>query len=221
MLTVSRTPVNSEHGFQPAAQRGIILDPAQIAFEQAVIGGVEPHQRHEQADIRLDEARAEQEGTVFREAFFQYVEHREHIGESLLIGGLGGGEARAINPVVEAGIDLVVERVDFFAQGLRIEIDAFIRQGAEAGIEDAQDIGGFIVDDGFPLLVPQHRHGGAAGVMRVGLGIDFMQKSRAIERVAVGAGKIAETPQNPAIRPAPVARPDRGGQKKAGRRGRG
>ncbi|MNE51780.1 hypothetical protein D3C80_1464250 [compost metagenome] len=52
---------NVQYPHHIGLQRGIIGDAAKIAFEQAVIGGIEPHQRHEKPDIRFGQQIAEQE----------------------------------------------------------------------------------------------------------------------------------------------------------------
>src|SRR5690606_10763532 len=54
--------------------------------------------------------------------------------------------------------------------------------------------GGFVADDGLRLLVPQYRHGDAAGIGRVGAGVDLVQVIAAIKAVAGRAVLPEERP---------------------------
>ncbi len=88
-----------------------------------------------------------------------------------------------------------------------------------------------VVDDGAALLVPQNRHGRAAGETRVGADIDLMQVGRAVDRVPVRAGIIAETPalirhrrlddrhRDRAVEPLELAGDQRAGRPRADQRG--
>ncbi|MNE16229.1 hypothetical protein D3C80_1091690 [compost metagenome] len=89
---------------------------------------------------------------------------------------------------------MVVERINRVPQIFRIKIDAVIGQIAETGIQHAENVGGFVVDDGFRLLVPKNRNGGTAGIMRIGAGIGFVHISEAVQPVAIRTWIIAEFP---------------------------
>ena len=53
---------------------------------------------------------------MLRQDLFQFVERIENIAKGLLVGGLRGGKAGAINTVVDIRIDQVVELIDLAAQ---------------------------------------------------------------------------------------------------------
>src|SRR6185437_2038296 len=48
--------------------------------------------------------------------------------------------------------------------------------------------------DGCALLVPQHRHGDAAGVIGLGSLIDFIELRGAVDRIGDDAGAVGEGP---------------------------
>ena len=50
--------------------------------------------------------------TDYSEALLEFIEHCENLAECFLVGDLRGGEARAVNAIVQARIDAVVERLD-------------------------------------------------------------------------------------------------------------
>ena len=60
----------------------------------------------------------------------------------------------------------------------------------ERGIEHADDFRGFVVDDGVPLLVPEHGHAYPAAVMRIGQEIDSAERRLAIDAVDVAPGSM-------------------------------
>src|SRR5208283_3018107 len=107
------------------------------------------------------------------EAALERIEHGEHGLEGLLVGFPSGGEAGAIDAVVERRVYRLVERVDLGSQVRGVEVDPIVGERTEARIEDPEEIGRLVVDDGLPLLVPQRQHGGAAGEMRIGAGVDL------------------------------------------------
>ncbi len=55
-----------EHPTQIVRERGIVLQHAQVALEEAVIGGIETYQCHEETDVRLGEAIREEIGAASR-----------------------------------------------------------------------------------------------------------------------------------------------------------
>src|SRR5699024_4293876 len=135
---------NSKHILQIAAEMIVVRQAAEVALEQAVIGGVETDQRHEQPDIRLGDPVPRQKDAAVVQKLLQFVEHLENLVKSLLVGDLRGRETSAIDAIVEHRIDPIVKPVDLLTQFRRIKIDGWIREIAEAGIHHSQDIGGFI-----------------------------------------------------------------------------
>ena len=135
----------------------VIADAPQIALEVAVIDRVEANERGEQPPVGLGHARA---GDVAlpREPPLDIVERREHVAERLLVGGLRGGEAGAIDAVVDVRIDQLVDGVDLAPQLRRIMVGALVGERVERRVQHPDDLGGFVADDRLPCLVPKHRH---------------------------------------------------------------
>lgn len=111
-----------QHAAAEGAQIGIIRKPAQIAFEDAVIGDVEAHQRYKKPDIALGGMIGEEKRPAL-ELLLDPVEAGKDIGKGFLIGDLRGGETGAVDAVVEIRIDAIVESIDLGARLRRVKID--------------------------------------------------------------------------------------------------
>ena len=101
------------------------------------------------------------------------VEGLEQRPHRFLVRLLPGGEAGLVDAVVDALVNDRVNGVDLGAQRPRVEIHLGPAVGIEGGIEHADDLGRFVVDDAPGPLVPQHRHRGPAGVVGLGLEVDL------------------------------------------------
>ena len=101
---MSRKAGSGDQPLEIGAEVRIVGDPPQVALELAVIGGVEAGEGDEHADVGLGQPLAEEIGSGVEPAL-ERVQHGEHGPEGLLVGLLGRGEARAIDPVVERRID--------------------------------------------------------------------------------------------------------------------
>ena len=100
------------------------------------------------------------------------------------------GKAAFVDAIVHRFVDALIHMIDLIAQISRIEVGFVSGDFVESGIEDPNDFGAFIVDDGFLLLVPENRHGHLAGIVRLRLCVDLVQVFLPIERVSGRAGKI-------------------------------
>ena len=107
-----------------------------------MIGRIEADQGDKQANVGFHQLRAEQEGAAAFKAALQRVQHGKNLFKGFVIGFLRGGEAGAIDAVVEMRINLVVQRVDSFAQCSGIKVEPIVGETAEAGIEHPENIGG-------------------------------------------------------------------------------
>jgi hypothetical protein len=103
-----------------AGNVGIIRETTDVAFEGAVIGGVEANERHESADVGLGEIFAS-DVAVLRQMRFELVERREDAERRFLIGRLLLGEAGPIDAIVERVVDQRIPPVDRTAQYFRIK----------------------------------------------------------------------------------------------------
>ena len=122
------------------------------------------------------------------------IERCEQRAHRFFIGGLSGGEAGAIDAVINVRVDDVIDAVDVAAQFGRVVIGVHVREFLERGIQHSDDFGGFVVDDGAPLFVPQHGHRHATGIMRIGKKIDLGQSRFAVGGVECGARPRSEFP---------------------------
>ena len=96
-----------------------------VALEVAVVDGVEPGQRREQADVGLGD-RVADEVALVREPLRQPVEAGEQAVVGPLVGPLRPGEAAAVDAVVDVGVDDVVDLVDLVAAGLGIQVGSAV-----------------------------------------------------------------------------------------------
>src|SRR5262249_7179399 len=93
----------------------VIDQTPQIALEQAMVGGVEANQCHEQPDVGLGHALAKQKGSTLKTPL-EFVEHLEHVPTRFVVRLLRRGKTSAIDSVVEFAIDRLIERFDLAAQ---------------------------------------------------------------------------------------------------------
>ncbi len=138
-----------------------------------MIGGIEADQRHEEAQVGLGQM-VSGKVAARRQMRLQPVQRGEESGHGLVIGRLRLGKPGAVDAVVDAVVDRRVPPVDLAAQGRWSEIGPIAGDPFEARIENAQDIGRFIVDDPPLLPVPEDGHGDLAGVVRVGCGVELV-----------------------------------------------
>src|SRR5690606_27466943 len=102
-------------------------------------------------------------------------------------GPLGGGEAGPVAAVVDGVVHPLVDGVDALPQRGWVEGPVVAGDGGEGAVEHADDVGGFIADDGVPLPVPEHRHRGAAFVAGVRLQVQLVEVVKAVAWLAVAA----------------------------------
>ena len=118
---------------------------------------------------------------------FDAVEGLEELGHGGFVGGLRGGEAGAVDAVVDVGVRPFVGGFDFLAEVLGVEDDVAILLGeqvVELVVEHADDLGGFVGHDGLVLFVVEGRDGKAAVVVRVDGEVDVAEvREVGVERV--------------------------------------
>lgn len=175
-------------------QASVVDDPVQVRFEDPVIGDIEPDQCHEKTNVGFGQAIAQKIGPPVALPGFQLLKRVEYPGDRLVIGKLAGCKTGFVDVVVEAVIKPRVQLFDVFGQIIRIEIDISRRQTFESGVEHPYDVGAFVVDLHVLLCVPQYRNGCAAGINRVGTGVELVHVFSAKKRLFVCARIGAETP---------------------------
>ncbi|SSN10488.1 Uncharacterised protein [Klebsiella pneumoniae] len=99
---------------------------------------------------------------------------------------LAGGKAGFIHAVVDVVIDPAVQLINLFPQRWRVVIPGPGAKAIEGGIKHADDFCRLIADDGLLFFIPQHRHGHASGVVRVGVQIQLIKKVMLVEGIAGG-----------------------------------
>jgi len=178
---------------QPVREVRIVLDAAQVALEMPVIYRIEANGSGEQAPIGLGQVLAGQVALLAQSPLHP-VEFAKQLVEGFLVGVLGGGEPGAVHAVVDGRVDPRIERIDLAAQGLWVEIHGRAGEVVEGTVENADDLGGFIVDDALTIAIPQQRHGDAPGVAGIIAGVALMQIVEVVQRIAAGAGGLVERP---------------------------
>ena len=167
----------------------VLGEAALVALEVAVVHGVEAHQRREEAPVGLGDRVVADEVALAAEQLLELVECREQLGVRLLVRGLARREAGAVDAVVDGVVDALVDGVDGRPQRLGVVVVRVLcrrrrHDVGELAVEHANDLGRLVVDDGRGLLVPQHRHRHAPGVVGVGLDVQLVQAREAVHRVA-------------------------------------
>src|SRR5262249_344718 len=173
----------------------VVGDPPEIAFEMTVVDGVNPHERGEYAPVRFSQLPPGEE-TLPRQPFFDLVESLENPVSRFLVSRLAGGETRTINPVIDIGIDHVVDGIDLTAQLSRIIVRALNRECAQSRVEHADDFRRFVNEDRWARLVPQRRDRNRGGVVWIGKQIDFGKRRFAVHRIGRATASSAEFPSS-------------------------
>lgn len=186
-------PWQGQDAFDVRGQAWVVRELAAVGFEEAVVGGVEADQGDEGAEVGFGQAVADEVIVPFEPAL-QLVEHGEDAFDRLVVGRLRGGEAGLVDAVVEQVVQARVQRVDVGGEFGRVEAGRRRREVGEGGVEHAQDVGALVVHHHALGHVPEHGHGGAAGDVGVGAGVELMQPGGAEERVVVRRGVAAEAP---------------------------
>ena len=94
-------------------------------------------------------------------------------------------------------INPFIEGIDLFPELLRVQIQAITGYAIERGIQHTDNLGGFIIDDGGALPIPQHRHSNTCMSIRIGPLIDTVKVRLVKKMIAGAAGKIR--PEGPAV----------------------
>ena len=179
-----------------APEIGIVGEVAPVALEVVVVDRIEAHQGGEGPPVGLGDAPAGQVALP-AETRLQLVEGGEQPVVGLLVGLLAGGEAGLVDTVVDVLVDGLVDGVDVGAKvgGIVVRAaGAAGTRGRELAVEHADDLRGFVVDDGPALLVPQGRHRHPSCITRLGLGVDLVEAGEPVHRVGDAPGRLGEHP---------------------------
>lgn len=115
-----------QHAIEISGEVRIIRDAPQIALEQPMISRVEADEGDEESDICFRQTAAEEKGAIGQKTF-QPVKRGEDLVEGFFVSFLRRCKACALNAVVQAQIDDVVERIDAGTQIFRVKIICFVR----------------------------------------------------------------------------------------------
>ena len=127
----------------------------------------------------------------------QALQRFKHLSDRFVIGFLAGGETGLIDTVVDVVVNPAVQLVNLIAQFNRVVIPGAGAVRIKRGIEHADDFRGLIADDRLVFLVPQHRHGHASGVVRIGAQIELVEEIVVIQVITGRSGEI--TVERPAV----------------------
>jgi len=158
-------------------------DVADVALEVLDVDGVKADDGRVQAHIGLGDVgavvvRAAAVLGVLGEMGLGAVERLEQRVHVLLVRFLRRGEAGLVHAVVDVVVGPVVGGVDFLLEILGQQVDVAVLRGqqvVELRVHHADDLGGFVADDGFFLLVPERGHCEAAAVVLVDLEVELAE----------------------------------------------
>lgn len=157
----------------PAMDVGIARpDVAKIGLEMLDVDGIESDDGGEESDIGFGDVGAKVKGTRRRgQVGFDAVKRFEQLSHVLLVCFLGGCKAGFVDAVVDVVIYPGIGFVDLGLQVFGEQNDVAVFGGddvVEFGVEHANDLGGFVRDNGLVLLVPEGGDGEASRVVFVG-----------------------------------------------------
>lgn len=136
---------------QETVQIQVIADAVFIAFKVGDIHRIEAHQRRPQADIGFCQRIARQIAMLSKD-LFQPLERFKHFCDRFVVGFLAGGKSGFVDAIIHVVVNPAVQLVDFIAQCRRVEITGAGTVRVKRGIEHADDLRGFIADDGLIFL---------------------------------------------------------------------
>ena len=118
-----------------------------------------------------------------------FVEGIEELAASFVVGSLGLGKAAAVDAIVYGGIDFLIPGIDAGAQlgGIKVAI-ALLGNVIKGRVQDDDNLGAFIVDDGLAFLIPKYGYRAASAVARFPQLIQLAQGSTAF----VGFGEYPD-----------------------------
>lgn len=149
-------------------------DVTQITLEVLHIHHVKPHDGREQPHIRLRQPLPHVKRPLLRrpcQIRLRPVQALEQPRHGLFVGALRRREPRLIHAVIDVVVRPRVHRLDSVAEvsGEQVElrrlVAGVVQQVVELGVEHADDLGGFVGDDGRGRLVPERGHGEASVVV--------------------------------------------------------
>ena len=167
-----------------------------VALKVGDIDRIEANQRGPQADVRFRQAIARQVAMLAQD-LLQTLQRFKHLSNRFVIRFLAGGETCLVDTVVDVVVNPAVQLVNFLSQLSRIIISGTGAVRVKGGIEHADDFRRLIADNRLVFLVPQHRHGNAPGVVRIGAQIELVKEIVVVEIVAGRRGEI--TVKRPAV----------------------
>ena len=107
---------------------------------------------------------------------------------------MAAGKACFVDAIVQLVVDAGIQVVDLTGQIFGIQAQIRRDHVLERCVEHADDVGAFVVHDHVALGIPQHRHCGAACIVRVSAGIDLVNVFRPKQWVRVCALVATERP---------------------------
>lgn len=181
---------------QETMQVQVVADTVLVALKVGDIDRIKANQRGPQANVRFRQAIARQVAMLAQD-LFQAFQRFKHLSDRFVIRFLAGGETGLIDTVIDVVVNPAVQFINFLAQLHRIVISGTGAVRVKRGIEHADDFRRLIADNRLVFLVPQHRHGHAPGVVRIGAQIELVEEIVVIKIVAGRRWEI--TVKRPAV----------------------
>jgi len=181
--------------------RIIVSNGANVAFEMAHVNRVETYDGDPEPHICFCE-RVSNEIVLTRQNFFDLVKRFEDLKDSLFVSFLSGRKSCSVNAVVDVGINPVVEFINFSAMtgGVKIQSRLLGRDDIVKGaVEDPNNFGALIVDDGLRFLIPKHGNSEPATVIRIGLKIKIFDMFGFVQGIDVSTWELIYRCERPPL----------------------
>jgi len=111
-------------------------------------------------------------------------------------------ETGLVNSIVDSAINPIVDRINFLAKLLGINVDLCLVGGdelVELGIEYSDNLGAFIVHDCVIFLVPEQRDGKPSGIIWFSPEIQVLDVFRTVQRIDLRRRVIIDTREGPSL----------------------
>jgi len=185
----------------PVDIRISMADIADVTFEVPDIDWIETDDSDPKPNVCLGQLIPD-DGFLALEYLFDLVQGLEHWKHGSLVCFSAVCEASLVNSIVDSVVNPIINGVDFAAKFLGIDVNLGLvgrDEIVELGVEHSDDLGAFVVHDRLVLLVPKDRNGEPSGIIWLGLEIQILDVSRAVQRIDLRCRVLVGSCEGPPV----------------------